>query len=181
MQLFWLQGYQATSLQQLLQVTGLSRSSLYELYGSKQALFEAAFVRYVDARASAMLARLEASPSPLAFVHDCLLSTLEGDDPQQPPRGCMLVNVANEFSTSDPAVHVLVATATARFRGVFEEAFRRAQAGGEVAAQAAPETLAAYLHCTMCGLRTQAKSGLGTRVTLGVIQTVMNSLRHGLV
>jgi AcrR family transcriptional regulator len=43
MQLFWSKGYEATSLQDLLATTGLSKSSLYESFGNKQRLFEVAF------------------------------------------------------------------------------------------------------------------------------------------
>lgn len=176
MQAFWTQGYEATSLQDLLDATGLSKSSLYECFGSKQRLFEAAFTRYFDGRATRMHERLAHSPSALAFIHECLLSVLD-DFGCDRPRGCMLVNVANEFSTGNPAVMRLVQLATRRFRGVFEQAFAQAQACGEISAERSPAALALYMHCTMSGLRTQAKSGLARQDLLAVIETMMASLR----
>ncbi|MEQ6694486.1 helix-turn-helix domain-containing protein, partial [Pseudomonas aeruginosa] len=113
MELFWSKGYEATSLQDLLNATGLSKSSLYESFGNKQSLFEAAFTRYFEGRAKQMSERLEQAVSPLAFLRDCLRSVLEETE-RATPRGCMLVNVANEFSTSDPAIQRLVALATQR-------------------------------------------------------------------
>jgi AcrR family transcriptional regulator len=176
MQLFWSQGYEATSLQDLLMATGLSKSSLYESFGNKQSLFEAAFTRYFDTRARHMLERLEQAESPLGFVRECLLSVLE-DAQRGTPRGCMLVNVANEFSTADPAVQPLIELATRRFRQVFERAFAQAQARGELADRQSPADLALYMHCAMSGLRTQTKSAIARKDLLTVIELVMANLR----
>lgn len=78
MQLFWSQGYEATSLQDLLLATGLSKSSLYESFGNKQSLFEAAFTRYFDIRARQMRERLEQAESPLGYIRGacCPFSTM---------------------------------------------------------------------------------------------------------
>lgn len=176
MQLFWGKGYEATSLQDLLEATGLSKSSLYESFGNKQSLFEAAFTRYFETRAKQMRERLEQADSPLGFVRECLLSVFE-DAQRDTPRGCMLVNVANEFSTRDPAVQRLIELATRRFHELFERAFALAQARGELADTRTPSELARYLHCVMTGLRTQTKSGLGRKELLGVIDMVMANLR----
>jgi AcrR family transcriptional regulator len=176
MQLFWSQGYEATSLQDLLIATGLSKSSLYESFGNKQSLFEAAFTRYFNMRAAQMRERLEQADSPLGFIRGCLLSVL--DDAQRgTPRGCMLVNVANEFSTTDPAVQSLIELATRRFRQVFECAFEQAQARGELSERQSPVALALYMHCAMSGLRTQAKSAIARKDLLTVIELVMVNVR----
>ena len=176
MQLFWSKGYEATSLQDLLQATGLSKSSLYESFGNKQNLFEAAFTRYFDSRAKLMKERLEQTPSPLDFIHECLLSVLD-DVGCDTPRGCMLVNVTNEFSTGEPAVKRLIEQASRRFRGVFEQAFARAQTLAEMPSDRSPAELALYMHCVMSGLRTQAKSGLARKDLLCVIDSIMAGLR----
>ncbi|MGV8920533.1 MAG: TetR/AcrR family transcriptional regulator [Pseudomonas sp.] len=176
MQLFWSKGYKATSLQDLLQATKLSKSSLYESFGNKQSLFEAAFTRYFDTRAMQMRERLEQAESPLAFIRECLLSAL-ADIERDMPRGCMMVNVANEFSSSDPSVQTLIELATRRFCEVFECAFEQAQTSDEIAATQTPASLALYMHCVMSGLRTQTKSGLARKELLTVIEQIMASMR----
>ncbi|BFN28261.1 HTH-type transcriptional repressor ComR [Pseudomonas sp. SCT] len=176
MQLFWSKGYEATSLQELLAATGLSKSSLYESFGNKQSLFEAAFSRYFDARAKQMYERLGQARSPLSFIHDCLLSVVE-EVGQGTPRGCMLVNVANEFSTSDPSVRGLIELATRRFRQVFERAFEQAQACGQIGDSHSPDSLALYTHCVMVGLRTQVKSGLPKQELLIVVDLAMANFK----
>ena len=88
----------------------------------------------------------------------------------------MLVNVTNEFSTSDPVVQRLIALATRRFRGVFEQAFQQAQAAGLVSDRQAPAARALYMHCVMSGLRTQTKAGMEQKELLTVIELVMANL-----
>lgn len=66
LQLFWNQGYEATNLQDLMQATNLSKSSLYGSFGNKQNLFEAAFTHYFDSRAELMLA----APGRGRIAHD---------------------------------------------------------------------------------------------------------------
>ncbi|MFI8978591.1 MULTISPECIES: TetR/AcrR family transcriptional regulator [unclassified Pseudomonas] len=179
MQLFWQRGYEAASLQDLQAATGLSKSSLYQTYPSKQAWFVAAFSLYVAQRRALMLEQLAASASPLGFIRERLLSVLEDDGPDGVPRGCMLVNVANEFSLSEPALVPVLQQATAGICQVFEQALERAVACGELSGCDDRVALAGYLQCVMSGLRTQVKSGLpaaSIRTTVAVVMASLNSV-----
>jgi AcrR family transcriptional regulator len=176
MQLFWQRGYEAASLQDLQAATGLSRSSLYQTYPSKQAWFVAAFSRYVAQRRALLLEQLDASTSPLAFIRERLLSVLEDDGPGGVPRGCMLVNVANEFSLSEPALVPVLQQATAGICQVFEEALARAVACGELRNGQDLAARAGYLQCVMSGLRTQVKSAVPADSIRSTVAVVMASL-----
>lgn len=177
MQVFWQHGYEATSLRYLLAATGLSKSSLYQAYSNKQALFEAAFCNYTEQRSREMRARLLQAPSPLEFLRGWLLSVLDDVGADGNPRGCMLVNVANEFSQADPAVAELLQRGVARMQRVLREALQRAQACGELSATADVDALASYLHCVMSGLRTQVKSGAAKPAIEAVVELSMSTLR----
>lgn len=176
MQLFWQRGYEAASLQDLQAATGLSKSSLYQTYPSKQAWFVAAFSRYVAQRRALLLEQLDASASPLAFIRERLLSVLEDDGPDGVPRGCMLVNVANEFSLSEPALVPVLRQATAGICQVFERALERAVACGELSNGRDLAARASYLQCVMSGLRTQVKSAVPADSIRATVTVVMTSL-----
>jgi len=176
MQLFWQRGYEAASLQDLQAATGLSKSSLYQTYPSKQAWFVAAFSRYVAQRRALLLEQLDANASPLAFIRERLLSVLEDDGPGGVPRGCMLVNVANEFSLSEPALVPVLQQATAGVCQVFEEALARAVACGELRNGQGLAARAGYLQCVMSGLRTQVKSAVPADSIRATVAVVMASL-----
>ncbi len=55
-ELFWARGYQATSVQDIVDHVGVNRQSLYNEFGGKDALFLAALRRYME-RYQAALAR----------------------------------------------------------------------------------------------------------------------------
>ena len=59
MQVFWQLGYCATSIQDLVDGTGLSRSSLYNAFENKHGLYEHALRHYHD-----LTCLLYTSPSP---------------------------------------------------------------------------------------------------------------------
>lgn len=98
MNTFWKQGYGATSIEDLAEATGLSRSSLYSEYGSKRALFSAAVNHY-----------LEYFSTRLTPLSDGGLDALEEffqqvsvDQPGR-PAGCLMVNTMAEFVPADPS------------------------------------------------------------------------------
>lgn len=176
MQLFWQRGYEAASLQDLQAATGLSKSSLYQTYPSKQAWFVAAFARYLEQRRVLLREQLEASDSPLDYIRARLLSVLDEQSGGDIPRGCMLVNVANEFSQSEPALVPLLQRASEDFCAIFANAVARAVVCGELQPGADAQALGGYLQCVMSGLRTQVKAGLSAASIRATVEVVMAAL-----
>ena len=177
MQLFWRQGYEATSLQDLLQTMDLSRSSFYQAFGSKHALFGRCLDHYRDSLAAAMQTQLEAAPRGRDFIAGMLESVADETRGEDARRGCLVMNTASEFGQSDAEVAAHVKSGTSRFRKVFLQAVKRAQAEGDVSAGQDPALLADYLVTCMSGLRTQAKAGAGAAVIrriAGVMQSALD-------
>ena len=63
MAVFWEHGYEATSIQDLLEATGINRGSLYATFGNKQQLFLAVLDHYAEKVGTSMLAELK-DPDP---------------------------------------------------------------------------------------------------------------------
>ena len=103
---FWRRGYEATSLADLEQATGLSRSSLYQAFDSKHGLFTAALERYRLTYIDPVLAAMEAPGAGAAELHAyfTLLATTLRRDPGLAARGCLIVNAMTERGGHDPAV-----------------------------------------------------------------------------
>jgi TetR/AcrR family transcriptional repressor of nem operon len=76
MQLFWSQGYEATSLDDLCAATSLSRSSLYATFGDKRALLLKSIDRYTDERIAAFLGAALARPMPIRKVIETFFDEL---------------------------------------------------------------------------------------------------------
>src|SRR3981189_630300 len=59
---FWNAGYAATSLEDLMRVSGLGKGSLYAAFGDQHQLFLRALRSYNDANDSALRTKLESAP-----------------------------------------------------------------------------------------------------------------------
>ncbi|MTI42797.1 TetR/AcrR family transcriptional regulator [Roseibium hamelinense] len=102
LQVFWKQGYEATSLDDLTSAMGISRSSFYGAFGSKQSVLTAALKTYSDAN----LARLreiaiKGGTDPVG----AMLVALTGLEAGQ--KGCLLVNCITELAPHQEEVAAL--------------------------------------------------------------------------
>lgn len=176
MNLFWLKGYEHTSMQDLLTAMNLSKSSLYQAFGGKQQLFQQCIARYTDQFAGLLYQGLAAAPSGRQFIDDFLHSVLEDVAGTCAPRGCLVMNTASEFAQSKPEIAQDVVKSVERFRGALQAAVERAQREGDIAPERDARTLANYLVSSMSGLKVQAKAGANMQTLNGIIKVVLKAL-----
>lgn len=176
MQLFWSKGYEATSLQDLLNAMALSKSSFYQAFGGKHPLFEQCINRYRDKLATQMLDRLRRAKSGKAFIEESLYSLAEEVRCSEQPRGCLIMNSATEFAQRDPVVAELIAQGTEKFTNVFLAAVKRAQAEGDIPLQKNAHALARYLVSSISGLKTMAKAGTDPTTLEEIVGVVLTAL-----
>lgn len=173
---FWSNGFEATSMRDLLSCTGLSKSSLYESFGSKRALFERCLTSYREVRVARMSERLAAAGSGLAFIRE-MLESVALESGKGIPRGCLVMNTAGEFSQKDPEVARLIGESIAAFTEVFRRAVKRAQKEGEIPLHKDATRLARFIVTNMSGLRTLAKAGTSARDLRSTAQMVIEALQ----
>jgi len=177
MQLFWRKGYESTSLHDLLKVTGLSKSSFYQTFGSKHAVFERSINRYKGDMIRELRDMLDQSVSGKAFIEQLFESVTTETRGKNSRRGCLVMNTASEFAQTDPVISKLIKQSTKAFCRVFEDAILRAQQEGEVNKNRDSKVLATYLLSSMSGLKTQVKAGISVdevRAITGVILSVLD-------
>lgn len=122
---FWERGYASTSLAMLQAATGLSRSSLYETYGSKRGLFDRATRCYLDEVIGPLLGPLEQPGSgrdELVAYFRSLARAIGSAPPRIARRGCLLLNTAMELNDLDDAAADLVRDYRRRVRTAIRQA-----------------------------------------------------------
>lgn len=95
---FWDQGYQNTAIDDLEGATGLSRSSLYAAFGTKQELFTEALDAYIGSFIDGLLRPMERADASIEDVEGFfsgLAERFRGDE--QAMRGCLMVNSIAEL------------------------------------------------------------------------------------
>ena len=111
-ELFWDKGYEATSMADILAVTGLRKSSLYNAFGSKKELFRRILDRYVEARMEAFADMAAANDRPgVDSLHTFLDAVFAFGR-----AGCLAVNTTTELGTTDEAVTALARVYRDRIR-----------------------------------------------------------------
>jgi TetR/AcrR family transcriptional repressor of nem operon len=116
--LFWRQGYEQTSLDELTHAMGLSRSSFYACFGSKHGALLAAVERYCDASLAELRALAEAESDPRLAAR-ALVEAVAA--PEGGRRGCFLANCVTELAPHDPEVEALGRRQLARIEGLLAE------------------------------------------------------------
>lgn len=130
LELFWKHGYRTTPTRELETALGLSQSSIYNTFGSKQNLLEAALDRYEALTDRELLQPLERAKTGLAavdtfFVNLCHWVTHEGR------RGCMLINMMAEDGGETDAITRRTRIYRMRVRDALCKSVARARSEGE--------------------------------------------------
>ncbi|MEP6496018.1 MAG: TetR/AcrR family transcriptional regulator [bacterium] len=155
---FWRQGYEATSMAELCRVTGLSKSTLYAVFGDKRRMFLDAIQEYSNGLLDELRERYRAAASPVAFLHDMLHSIAREAGPGGERRGCLVMNSATEFAQSDRDVARIVRRTLDQMTALFEDALVRGTRQG-VARTKSSRVTAVFLVSTIAGMKTMVKAG----------------------
>ena len=173
---FHAKGYEAASVQDLVDATGLSRSSLYATFGDKHALYLAALDRYTAAGRERM-GTLYGCGSPLVAIRAHLEGIASGADEAAPPLGCLMTNAAAERASRDPETARRACAARTGMADVFERTVREAQAAGEVGAGRDARALAHFLTAAVYGLHGLQKAGADAGALGAVVDQTMAAVR----
>lgn len=177
MHIFWRKGYEATSLQDLLQGMKLSKSSLYQGFKNKHHLFLLCVNRYRQLTLAEMEDRLRRSVKGVDFFSKTFDKVIHEVNEVANPKGCLVTNTAVEFAQSDPDVATAVSDGVHDFQTIFHQAVLKGQQDGSIRTDIPSETLADYLVTSMNGLRTMVKAGTDEATLKNVVQLVVNTVR----
>ena len=177
MHVFWAQGYEATSLHDLTAAMALSKSSLYDTFGSKHELFLSALEHYNETvasrRAAAVIADAASPRAGIKAVFDFFIDNmLCGAD----IRGCFANNSAAEVASHDPEARQRIEAGFGHTERAFHDAIVKGQASGDIAGDHDAEALARYLCVSINGLIVVAKTNPPRRALEDVAQIALSVL-----
>jgi TetR/AcrR family transcriptional regulator, transcriptional repressor for nem operon len=156
--LFQLKGYEGTSMQDLIDTLGISRSSLYDTFGDKHQLYLKTLNAYCQDNAYALVAKAENIENPLAFIQDIFTSIIEQSKKDVEKKGCYVVNAIVEFSERNTEVTEIVDASNKAFEKMLEKLIAKAQLKKQIAANKNPKQISKFLFTTIYGLRVSSKS-----------------------
>ena len=174
-ELFWQKGCQGTSMQDLVDYLGISRSSLYDTYGDKRQLFLAALAKYREQAGAATLAMLEGATGAKPVLRQLFESAIQESVVDQ-PKGCLMVNTAVEAPLLDPEVSRLVEDNRLAMEAALGRLIERGQASGEISTRHPAKALARFIFNTITGIRGSARARVERKVLEDVVEVTMSAL-----
>lgn len=177
MRLFWEKGYEATSIQNLVERMGINRGSLYDTFGDKHQLFLEALDRYQQHEGKAAFACLKAADSPLTAIRQVFTNLVQEATSPQGGCGCFVVNAAVELAERDAAIAAKAEAMITSMEEDFCHLLLQAQEVGELSAAHSPRTLARFLVNSVVGIRTLSKMKPTPKLLQDVVETTLSVLK----
>lgn len=157
MELFWKKGYHATSIQDLVDHLELSRSSIYDTYGGKNALFLQSFQLYRDTNAKNISLFLEAQPKVQEGFKKLFETGVQECINDQHKKGCFVVNITTELVPGDIEIQNALKENKDTFTSVFYEHLLKGEASGEIPQGKNLKAIASLFYTFYSGIKVVSK------------------------
>jgi TetR/AcrR family transcriptional repressor of nem operon len=159
---FWVAGYGATSLEDLMRVSGLGKGSLYAAFGDKRQLFLRALRSYTDDSHDALRQVLSDAPRAIDALRLLLEGPIDGPSDSGMRRGCLMANSTYELGNADPEVLAHAHRTYEASTALICDCVSRAQREGDLSPQTDPVVLARALLAAQQGIVFMNRTGLDT-------------------
>ena len=168
-------GFAGTSLDTLLEATGLARQSLYNAFGGKKELFMRAFLSDAAEAVDAVESIRHGADSPLVRIRSQLVKVaVEHGGGQAAPS--LFTKAAVELAAQDDQVASTVAAAFESMQTHYGACIADAQAAGEIDAAADAGSLGAFFVAVIEGMSTLGGSGVPRATLLDIGLTSMAAI-----
>jgi len=175
-QLFSRKGYAATSMQDLVEALGISRSSLYDTFGDKHQLYLKALMSYKQENIEQLECKMEQATSMKEAIRNLLEGTVKDllQDKQQ--KGCLLTNAGVELASQDRDVRTLVCQGEEQMEELLLQALIKGQESGEISSQQSAQSMARFLSNTIKGFQVAVKSNRDPAFFADIIRVAIQAL-----
>ena len=155
---FWLHGYEGTSMAELTEALGMNKPSIYAAFGNKEELFRKALAKYL-AGPVAFVATALNQPTAQKVVENFLFGAVEFLTKPNTPRGCMVVQGALTCGEASAQIQKELMNHRQSYESALKQRFDLAVTQGDLPPQSNSAALAKYLATMHQGLSVQATSG----------------------
>ena len=177
-EVFWAKGYEATSMQDLVDAMGIQRGSLYATFGSKQQLFLRSLDRYGKVVVKQFLDILESKSSAIESIELFFAQLVEHLLTAGPLRSCLVTNSAIERGLRDEETKQKVLHLLNALEKGFYKTLQRASDSGEISTDLDLKKLASFLTSNMQGLLVIGKVCSERSVLEGINQVTLSIITH---
>jgi AcrR family transcriptional regulator len=171
---FWQKGYEGASIDELTEVMGISRPSLYAAFGDKETLFRKALDRYESGPSSFAREALK-EPTARGVVERLLREAIKMHTDPNTPTGCLMVHGALASGDGSASIRQELNARRAADEAGLRRRLVRARAEGDLPFDANPADLARYIVTIIRGMAVQASGGASRNELRRVVQMALRA------
>lgn len=176
MRVFWEKGYEATSIQDLEDAMGLKRTSIYNAFGNKRALFERVTVCYKESVMAKLFADMDSAADIREGIRRLLNGALDIHFDEANPGGCLVVLSVLESDQHDSRSQASMQQTIHDLKNALQSRLTRAKKTGELAASLDSAATATTIATTMTGMMVMGKANFTKAALKKTINQVVGLL-----
>jgi len=179
MALFWANGFEATSIQDLVETMGVNRASLYDTFGNKQSIYNQALDKYCNI-AQLQLEKITQSPddsaSAISILKKILIELLVSDSGMN-KSGCFINNTAVELGPHDSVLADKVNIFWQLIENTFKSLLDKAVSQNEIPRDTNTQEMAVFVNTIMQGMAVRNKAGSTPEEAIAGIEYVIKLIK----
>jgi TetR/AcrR family transcriptional repressor of nem operon len=174
--LFSSKGYAETSMEDIVQTTGVSRYGLYGTFGNKRELFEQALEQYAEGMGKRSFLRLLEPGASLAHIRAIFEERVAEMCSPDHNKGCLFIHTAMELAPQDEELRGVLQRFMKRMSKAFAIGLDSAKGRGEVAREIDVDAAGELLTSTMFGLVVLGRTGFPKKTLESVVDMTLEGL-----
>lgn len=168
MTLFWERGYEGTSFDELIAAMGISPSTFYNSFGSKEALHREAADHYLTLSSEWFLKALAEAPDARTAFSRLIEATAEQFTRKDLPAGCMISLAGTHLSPALGSVRSTMSAHRASAEAALAARLEQGMQAGELPQDTDIGALAAFFSALFRGMAVQARDGASRERVLAI-------------
>ncbi|MBT8492166.1 MAG: TetR/AcrR family transcriptional regulator [Deltaproteobacteria bacterium] len=173
---FWAHGFEATSLADLMDATGLAKGSLYKGFGDKRSLFLRALDHYLERGRAGLSDLANDSRSGAELLRDWLGHVVSMATCTGLRKGCMSVNCTIELAPHDDDIRKRLRKHERQVEALYARLIERGIEDGSLRAELDTQASAEWLTTIVDGLQVRGKLGLTRAQANSAVEMAMSAL-----
>nr|WP_294563977.1 TetR/AcrR family transcriptional regulator [uncultured Rhodopila sp.] len=175
MKLFWERGYEGTSFDDLTAAMGISASSFYNSFGSKERLYQEAAQAYMAGASQWFIGELNADADTKTAFHRLLTAAACEFTRTDLPSGCMISLACTQVPPALACLRDAMAAHRRTAQSAMAARIRRGIDDGDVPQDTGAEALAAFFSTLSRGLAVQARDGASREQLQEIVELGMRA------
>jgi len=177
--LFSSRGYSETSMEDIVQTTGVSRYGLYGTFGNKRELFEQALEQYAEGMGKQSFLRLLEPGASLDHIRTIFDERVADMCCAEENKGCLFIHTAMEMAPQDEELRGVLQRFMKRMSKAFAIGLDSAKGRGEIHEDVDVDAAGELLTSSMFGLAVLGRTGFPKATLNGIVDSTLNSLTRG--